>query len=29
MVREKEAQGGGLVPLTGGEDHVPERGREE
>ena len=26
MVREKYAQGGGLVPLSWGEDHVPERG---
>ena len=24
MVKEKSAQGGGLVPLTVGEDHVPE-----
>ena len=25
MVREKELQGGGLVPLSVGEDHVPVR----
>ena len=29
MVREKFKQGGGLVPLSWGEDHVPERGREQ
>ena len=26
MVREKPLQGGGLVPVTGGEDHIPGRG---
>ncbi len=26
MVKENKAQGGGLVPVTVGEDHVPERG---
>ena len=25
MVNEKSLQGGGLVPVTVGEDHVPER----
>ena len=25
MVKEKAVQGGGLVPPTAGEDHVPER----
>ena len=29
MVREKPEQGGGLVPLSWGEDHVPEREREQ
>ena len=25
LVREKKEQGGGLVPVIEGEDHVPER----
>ena len=29
MVREKLSQGGGLIPLTAGEDHVPERVEKE
>ena len=27
LVKEKAAQGGGLVPVTLGEDHVPERNK--
>ena len=26
-VKEKEEQGGGLVPLVGGEDHVPAKSK--
>ena len=27
LVKEKAAQGGGLVPVTLGEDHIPERNK--